>query len=373
MRVAIDATAAAVQSAGVGRYARELLRALLAQGCDDRYMLLAASSSEQAEQLLRALPPGDWRELRRLPVSERVMTAAWHRLRLPLPVERFSGDFDVFHGPDFVVPPSRRPRVVTIHDLSYIVAPQYAEPSLVEYLRAAVPRSLQRASQIITVSASVAAELVEAYPFVEGRVRAIPNGVRPRQPAEEKRSADGPPTILTVGTIEPRKNLTTLLDAMHYVWMSDPDARLVVAGRIGWRSDVIMARLRAACETSRVTFIEAPSDAELDKLYEDATLFVYPSAYEGFGLPLLEAMSRDVPVIASDIPALRETAGAAASLVRPFDPEELGHAIVQLLEESALRGKLVEAGRLQAARHTWTETARRTRNAYQAAADGKMQ
>ncbi|MBA2452553.1 MAG: glycosyltransferase family 4 protein [Chloroflexia bacterium] len=371
MRIAVDATAAAVQSAGVGRYTRELLRALLLLPDDDRYLLLSASSTAEAQQLLRSLPPGAWRELRRLPASERLMTALWQRLRIPLPVELVAGHFDVFHGPDFVVPPSRGPSVVTIHDLSYIVAPQYAEPSLVAYLRSAVPRSLKRASQIITVSASVAADLVEAYPFAEGRIRAIPNGVRPLIADRNRSAPNGPPSILIVGTIEPRKNLVTLLDAMQYVWHEIPDAQLVVAGRIGWRSEEILRKLREACLTSRVTFVESPPDTQLELLFEEASLFVYPSAHEGFGLPLLEAMSRDVPVIASDIPALRETADAAACFVNAFDSEALGNEIVRLLADPELCADLVQAGRQRVAKHSWAETARRTRNAYQAAANGK--
>lgn len=371
MRIVVDATAAAVQSAGVGRYTRELLRALLLMAEDDRYLLLSASSFAEAQQLLGDLPPGAWRELRRLPAPERLMTAIWHRLRAPLPVDLFAGDFDVFHGPDFVVPPSRRPSVVTIHDLSYIVAPQYAEPSLVAYLQSAVPRSLQRASQIITVSASVAAELVETYPFAEGRVRAIPNGVRPLTSNRTRQAESSPPTILIVGTIEPRKNLVTLLDAMHYVWHDLPDAQLVVAGRIGWRSEEIMGKLREACLTSRVTFVEAPSDTQLALLFEEASLFVYPSAHEGFGLPLLEAMARNVPVITSDIPALRETAAAAALFVSAFDAEALGNEIVRLLNDPQLCASLVKAGRQRVEKHSWAETARRTRMAYRAAADGK--
>lgn len=372
MRIAVDSTSAAVQFAGVGRYTRELLRGLVQLPYDDRYLLLSASNDDNARQLLSDLPPGAWRELRRLPVSERLMTGLWHRLRIPVPVETVAGPFDVVHGPDFVVPPSRHPSVVTIHDLSFIVAPEYAEPALVAYLKAAVPRSLRRASQIITVSASVAAELVDAYPFTEDRVRAIPNGVRPVISVPRPSAPDGPPTVLIVGTIEPRKNLTTLLDAMPYVWNELPDARLVVAGRVGWRSDRIMEKLHEACRTSRVTFVAQPSDAQLAQLFEEASLFVYPSAYEGFGLPVLEAMAHGLPVIASDISSLRETAGEAARFVNAFDAEALGDEIVRLVNDRQLCTELVNRGKERVEQHSWAETARRTRLAYHAAADGEM-
>lgn len=369
MRIAIDATAAAVQIAGVGRYTRELVRSLVQLSHEDRFTLLSASSKSQSRALLDELPPGAWRHVCRIPLSERHLTAFWHRLRAPLTVDALIGEFDVFHGPDFVLPPTRHPSVVTIHDLSYLVAPQFAEPSLAEYLKRTVPRSLRRANQIITVSASVAAELVHAYPFAEGRVRAIPNGVRISTLGSVSGFQSGPPTVLTVGTIEPRKNLPTLLRAMRVVWQSESDARLIVAGRIGWQSDAIMAQLRAACAESRVTFINAPDDHQLAELFGNAHVFAYPSFYEGFGLPVLEAMQRGVPVVASDIPVLRETGGDAARYVSVSDAEGLGSQILDVLRDTRSRSEMSRAGRERVTQFSWDETAHRTRMAYQAAVE----
>ena len=160
MRVAIDATSAVTQQAGVGRYTRELVRALVQlPSYKDQYALVAAAGEADSRSFLDELSPGAWRELRRVPLPERAMTIFWQRLRVPLAIEHLVGEFDLFHGPDFVTPPTRHPTVVTIHDLSYLLHPEFAEPNLAKYLRMAVPRALRQASAVITVSASVAAEV----------------------------------------------------------------------------------------------------------------------------------------------------------------------------------------------------------------------
>lgn len=370
MRVVIDGTPAATQSAGVGRYTRQLLKALVREP-EDEYQILAACNQSAAQHLADSLPPGAWREVRRLPLPSRVLTIAWQRARLPVPVDLLVRDFDVFHGPDFVLPPTGRPAVVTIHDMSFLLAPEFGEPSLVRYLQRVVPRAVAKAGKIITVSASVAAEVASAYPHVAHKIHAIPNGVTvPATTAGEPLAADGAPRVLIVGTIEPRKNHLTLLDAMPLVWSRYPDAELVIAGRIGWRSNDIMTRIGVAQRSSRVRLMESPSDEELEELFQKSTVFVYPSHYEGFGLPVLEAMSHDLPVVAADIASLHETAGDAALFADPRSSEAFAHAITTLLDDSGLRSRLIQAGAARVAAHSWRETARRTRLAYRAAMEG---
>jgi glycosyltransferase involved in cell wall biosynthesis len=369
-RIAFDATPAAVQLAGVGRYVRELLAALLELPGDDAYLLVSAGSDRDNAQLLGSLPPGAWRELRRLPLSPRLTTLAWQRARVPLPVESVVGDFDVYHGTDFVVPPSKRPRVVTIHDLSFLVAPEFAEPSLVRYLTDAVPRSLAAAAVVVTVSASVAADVATAYPTIRDKLVAIPNGVR-LPPDQVPRAPQARPTILTVGTIEPRKNISTLLRAMPIVRSTHPDAILQVAGRVGWRAAEVVAELRSAEAAGISQFIEAPDDEQLETLYAGATLAVFPAWHEGFGLPVLEAMARGLPVVASDIPALRETGADAAGYADPANAESIADAILTFLDNRALRDEFATRGIARAGRYSWNETARGTRRAYQLAIGGR--
>lgn len=368
MRIAIDATPAAIQHAGVGRYTRELLRALMELPGDDRYDLLVAASQPQVDALLDELPPGQERAVRRLPLPNRLVTIAWQRLRLPLPVESLVGSFDVFHGPDFVLPPSRRPRVVTIHDLSFRRVPQFAEPRLVAYLNTVVPRALLAADRIIAVSAAVAAEIAEDFPAVRDRVVAIPNGVR-TVPSERIETVPSRPSILFLGTIEPRKGISTLIDAVRRVRHTNPEIQLVIAGRIGWRADAIIADIRLAQQEGLVQFLEAPDDRRVATAFQEATVFAFPSHYEGFGLPILEAMAHGVPVVTSDLSVLRETGGLAASYVATDDAEALAVAIIELLDDGQLRHERIASGRRQVAGYSWRNTAVATRRVYAAAAN----
>jgi glycosyltransferase involved in cell wall biosynthesis len=369
MRIALDATPAAVQHAGVGRYVRELLAALVTLPGNDEFLLASSGTESDNAELLSTLPPGRRRELRRLPLNPRLTTLAWQRLRVPVQVESLIGPFDVFHGTDFVVPPSRMPRVVTIHDLSFLLAPQFADPGLVRYLTNAVPRAVDAATIVITVSASVAAEIASIFPTAQGKIVAVPNGVRIPELLPPRHESDRP-ELLAVGTVEPRKNFSTLIQAMYIVRATHPDVRLTIAGRIGWRSDEIVGSIRAAETSDIVRFVEAPDDDTLESLYATATLAVSPSFYEGFGLPVLEAMARRVPVVASDIAAHRETGGDAACYADPDSAEALAAAILRLLDDSPQRARLAQSGFRRAERFSWQETARRTRRAYDLALGG---
>jgi glycosyltransferase involved in cell wall biosynthesis len=364
MRIALDATPAVVQMAGVGRYARELIRALVQLEQPDTFVLSVAAPQAEAQELLRSLPPGAWRELRRLPLPERWMTAAWQRARAPLPIERLLGPFDVFHGTDFVLPPTRQRSVVTIHDLSYQLFPAYAEPNLAAYLASAVPRSLARADVVIAVSASVAAEIAAAYPAATSKLVVVPNGVHVPPRADRRVEA---PIILAVGTIEPRKNHATLLRAIEMVRRAQPAAVLVVAGRVGWRSDEIMSALRAAEQRGVARLVLAPDDASLAALYRSAAVVATAAWHEGFGLPVLEAMAHGAPVVASDVPALRETGGAVAVYADPAEPESFATALLKLLDDEPRRLRLGQLGRCRAQTYSWASTARATRRAYELA------
>ena len=363
MRIAIDATPAARQHAGVGRYTRELLRALMTAYDEHQYVLAVAGNETDERSLWSQLPPGAWREVRRLPLSDRASTAAWQRLRLPLTAERFIGAFDVFHGTDFVVPPTRSATVVTIHDLTFFVAPEFSDPRLVRYLSSAVPRAVQRADAIICVSSSVATEVAERYPETRSRLFAIPNGVTV-PPGAGERCEGTAPVILTVGTIQPRKDHVTLLDAMEYVWHRFPDARLEIVGRPGWLSDDIVMRIQEAEQVRNVRWHSDADDALLEKCYATATLFAYPARYEGFGLPVLEAMARGIPVVASEAATLTEVTAGAAVHTPVGDAEALGGALIDLLECRESRVERAECGLKRSRAFSWTNTAAATQRAY---------
>jgi alpha-1,3-rhamnosyl/mannosyltransferase len=215
----------------------------------------------------------------------------------------------------------------------------------------------------------VAAELVDAYPFTRDRVVAIPHGVRlPTLTETERRPANTRPTIMFLGTIEPRKGIATLIDAARIVRATHPDVQLIIAGRIGWRATEIVAAIRTAERDGFVRFLEAPSDERVRPAFQEATVFAYPSRYEGFGLPILEAMAHGIPVVTSDIPVLRETGGTAASYATPDNPEALAFNITRLFDDTELRQQFVARGHEQVTRYSWQRTATATRRVYAAAA-----
>lgn len=363
MRIAIDYTPAIRQGAGIGRYTRSLVSALAQRLSDDEELILWHARDAEPDE-----PPtwdNDRVQLRRVPLPERVLTSAWHRLHAPFRLEHLIGSVDVVHGPDFVIPPTSAPAVVTIHDLSYIVTPEYAHPALRRYLMQAVPRALERAAGIVAVSETTAADLVEHYGAPRERITVIPNGVDPRfrPPSPEEihrvhaQLEVRRPYFLIVGTIEPRKNHRTLLQAFAQVYAAFPEVSLLIVGRLGWLAEPIVADIDAAARRLPVRLLSRIDDRLLPGLYAGSAALVYPSWYEGFGLPVVEAMASGAAVITSDHGALAEVAGDAALLAPAGDADKLATQMCRVLEDAGLRDDLVRRGRERAAQFTWEAAA----------------
>ncbi len=376
MRIALDYTAALTQHAGIGRYVRELARALIP---------LLGSQEELVLWHGRVVAPvaREWPESApvrevELPFSPTWVTRLWQRLRVPLPLERFTGSLTVSHGPDFVAPPSRAPCLVTVHDLSFIVVPQYAHPRLRVYLATAVPRSVRRASAVITVSEQVRREVVEYFGLPAERVIAIPHGVTScLGPLREEEARDTlsrlgvhEPYFLMVGTIEPRKNHLGALEAFAMLASRYPEVSLVVVGRPGWLSEPIMRALHEAAARLPVRYLGPVTNRDLAALYSRSLALVYPSWYEGFGLPILEAMACGTCVITTGGGAPAEMAGDAALTITPGQPETLADAMERLIADAALRQRLAECGKRRAAAYSWDRTARLHLELYRQISEG---
>jgi glycosyltransferase involved in cell wall biosynthesis len=377
MRIAIDYTAGIDQPAGIGRYARNLAAALARVDAADRFTLFSSEPPHPD----RGFPVAPNIRARVLPVGNRFMTIAWHRLRLPLPAEAVMGWADVVHGPDFTLPPALRARrVVTIHDLAYLTHPQCALPSLVTYLSRVVPRALHAADRVIANSQRTADELRRYYDVPPERVRVIYLGFDPAfagavDPAavERVRARYGleRPTVLAVGTIEPRKNYAGLLTAFAQARRRpEGPRRLVIAGRKGWLYEGVFETARQLNLGDAVTFLDFVADADLAALYHAADVLAMPSLSEGFGIPVLEAMACGTPVVCSDGGALPEVAGDAALLVPPEDVDALAAALVRAVSDDALRQLLRARGYAQARRFSWDEAAREHVRVYHEAAKG---
>ncbi len=372
MRIGIDYTAAQ-QRAGIGRYVRGLVAALAQLDSENRYVLLSAGRPQEV-----AFPSNF--SLHFLPFSPRWAAILWQRLRLPLPVDLFTGPLDLFHSPDYVLPPLfRGKRLLTIHDLSFLRYPQGADPSLRWYLLGAVPRSVARADLILADSQCTKRDLVELWGVEEERVEVLYPGVEERYRPLERESLEGArerygldsPFILTVGTLEPRKNHVRLLRAYRSLRSQGFPHRLVVAGAKGWLYEAIFEEMERLHLEEEVAFLGFVAEEDLPALYNLADLFVFPSLYEGFGLPPLEAMACGTPVVTSHVSSLPEVVGEAALMVPPEDVEALTEAMERGLSDLSLRRELVNKGLEQARRFTWKGAAERLLAIYQRMGESK--
>ena len=365
-RIGIDYTSAVHQTAGIGRYTREMVKALAqcsaGQVSPPQYRLFVAEAG-------RCAPPPDlgpnfsWHPTR---ITERWLGRLWYRLHLPLPIERWTGPLDLFHAADFVLRPTRpgTRTLLTVHDLSFVREPDSVMPGMSRHLNRWVRQSVAQADHVIAVSKATAQDLIELYRTPPEKISVLYHGVTPEfrpndDPAQraairDKYNLGRQPFILSVGTIQPRKNYQRLIQAFAQV---KAEADLVIAGGPGWHADDIYNEVTRQQLTDRVHFLGFVPDADLPLLYSAAALFVYPSLYEGFGLPALEAMACGTPVVAANRSALPEVVGSAGLLVDPFDVEAIAAAIDTVLHDSRLHQSLVQAGLAQAAQFSWTKMA----------------
>ncbi|NLV75023.1 MAG: glycosyltransferase family 4 protein [Chloroflexi bacterium] len=361
MRIAIDYTAAIQQHAGIGRYTRNLVGALAELDQSNQYVLFSAGRDP-------APPPWPANFSRReLPINDRHLAILWQRLKLPLPAELFTGRIDLFHSPDFVLPPLvRAAKVLTIHDLSFVRLPECSSPALLRYLLDAVPPSIARADHLLADSHASKRDLAEVYNIDPQRITVIYAGFDPvftAVPAADDaevltRHGLSTPYILSVGTLQPRKNYPTLIRAYsRLVAEQDIPHQLVIAGERGWLTEEIDRAIADSGITERIRVLGFTPDADLPALYRGAALFAFPSLYEGFGIPLLEAMGCGTPVVASNNSSLPEVAGDAAILVEPRDAEALAAAMWRVLSDDTLRSSLCERGFARTQVFSWQAAA----------------
>ncbi len=374
MRVCLDIQAAIAQCAGVGRYVACLSAHLASQrppGDELRLFCFdfrgrAAVDVPAGATLLR---------LRWLP--GRVAQKAWAWCGWP-PFDRLAGPADIYHFPNFIRPPLRRGRsVVTIHDLSFILYPHTTEERNLRYLRAYINDTVAWADAILADSETIANEIRAQWPGSASKVVAVPlaapEGFQrpPDDVVRRTREAHGlsRPYLLSVGTLEPRKNYAFLVEVFERLGAFDGD--LVIAGRPGWKWGETAARIAASPRAHQIRVIAAADDAELCALYAGAELLVCASLYEGFGFPPLEAMVCGTPVVVSEGGSLPEVCGDGARVIRGFDADAWSAELARLLGDSAGRAALVQRGRANLARYSWAQTARRTWAVYRAVAEGR--
>ena len=368
MRVTLDYTAGAQQGAGIGRYTRELVQALGRLDTTTAYTLLVRGDI-RVPGSVDGFPPNF--RLRRVPLDNRTFLRLW-RAGVPLAADWLAGPSNVYYSPDYTLPPLRAGRAaVTVHDLSFLRVPETADAGLRAYLSAAVPRAVARADHVFADSAHTRQDLIDLLGVAPDKVTVILSAASPRFRRVENAQAlaevraryalDGP-FILGLGTLEPRKNLARLMEAFAQVRDDGHPHALILAGGRGWMDDPIFAHVERLGLRDSVRFLGYVPDADLPALYSLADAFAFPSLYEGFGLPPLEALACGTPTVVSDTSSLPEVVGDAALLVPPTDVAALAATLRRLLDDETLRARLRAAGPAQAARFSWDTGARQLRD-----------
>lgn len=361
MILAYDGSSLAQGLSGVGYYTRRLLDELAARAGAGRLASPVVLSNRSV-----AVPAGArLHEGHRFPVR-----AVWMEAFVPRALRALRAD--VAHFTNYTAPLSLdRPYVVTIHDMSLALLPECSTWKMRLIVPRVLPRVARRARLVLVPSIATRDDVVRLLAVDPGRVRVIPHAA-PRAFAETPHlpAPAGPPYFLFVGNLEPRKNLARALRAFARIAPSLPAHRFVMVGQPGWKYDDVLRELRRPALEGRVELRGYVDESELPALYRHATAFVYPSLYEGFGLPVIEAMACGAPVLTSRVSALPELAEGAALLVDPTDEAALAEAMHALATDAALGTRLRAAGRARAAQYSWEATADRTIEAYEEAAEG---
>ena len=379
MRIALDATALLGPRTGVGAFTLGAMDALVRR--DDTEIYGYALSWRGRSLLREVLPVGatsGWS------VPAAPLLRLWSRTDL-VPVEwimDLDEPVEVVHGTNFVVPPARRAaRVVTVHDLTCVRFPELCTPTTRRY-PALLRRAIRAGAWVHTPTAAVAAEVCELLGAPPERVRAVHHGLSvpdpgqadPDEPdpdeADPDQAADGaggrrlaarltgaPRYVLALGTVEPRKDLPLLVRAFDHLAADRPDLGLVIAGPDGWGADALTSAIAAARHRDRIARTGHVDGAVRVGLLAGASALAFPSVYEGFGLPPLEAMAAGVPVVATAAGAVREVCGDAAALTPVGDVSAFGAALAMVLDDPARAAALVEAGRRRAAGYSWERCA----------------
>lgn len=303
----------------------------------------------------------------------------WKKTTFP-PIDWLTGKVDLLHFPNFIVRPFRKGKaVVTIHDLSFVRYPEFAEKKNLAYLSRWIPRTLKQASKILVVSHFTKKELQELYDVPENKIVVAPNGVgREFQPVTDQENLNAVRQIyqlpqeylLAVGTLEPRKNLSLTIRALSHLKQQKKEVPpLVLVGPPGWNDEYrrLKEMVASAGLEEKVRFLFYVDRKDMPALYSAAKILLFPSLYEGFGLPVLEAMACATPVLSSNAASLPEVGGEGAWSLSPHEPQEWSQAILNLWEDATKQQQMAEKGLQQAQKFTWSRTAEKTIEAYEQA------
>ena len=371
MTIYIDISAAVHQSAGLARYAESLVRALLAYHGQERQFGVFYNRDRQSRPLsgLEGMPT---RTVRAGYKPWRM--AVWLGQLAGIGFDRLLPDAELLHCTEhLLIPLHSMPTVLTVHDLIYHLFPAYHKRLNYWYLNSAMPLFVKRANALITVSESSKRDLMRVYGVPADKISVIYEAASPDfRPISAERVAEvkacyGLPEqyLLAVGTIEPRKNLIRLVAALRLLRPKYPGLSLVIVGGAGWLYQDFFEHLEKLDDPRSVLLSGYVPDADLPAVISGAAVCVLASLYEGFGLPILEAMACGTPVVCSNTSSMPELGGEAACYFDPYNTEDIVAAISAVLADADLRADMRERGLAQAARFSWQKAAKETLAVYE--------
>lgn len=366
MRIAINTRFSAYPyEEGYGLYVREIAGRMRDLCREDQFLFLY----DQSPVTPFREAPGISHQVTGPPAKHPLLWRLWYDIQVPRALKKFGAD--VFLSPDGICSLTTRvPQVLVIHDLAYLHHPASLPGFQQRYYRNQTPRFIRKASRIITVSECSRQDILRQYPHAEGKIHVVPNAADPsfkplewhEKEAVKNRFTSGVEYFLYAGSIHPRKNLVNLLKAFSiFKKKQQTGMKLVLAGRLAWQHEAFTEALSRYKYRHDVILTGYLPRNDLRELMGAAYALVYPSVWEGFGLPLVEAMQSGVPVLCSNTGALPETAADAALLFDPLDPEDIARQLSRMYIDETERSRLIERGLERCRLFNWDHSARRIR------------
>lgn len=368
MRIALDATSIPPKPVGVGNYLINLVHCLDDMEFEEEIVVIVHRSSAPlfgaiSNAKIEILSVGDKSPFRRL---------IWEQTHLPPLLKKHR--IDVLHSPHYTIPLAAFcRRVVTFHDMTFFLFPQYHRALKRVYFQRMAKLSSRLADTVIAISENTRQDILRLMKTPPQKVVTVPLGVNDEfHPIKDPKLLDqvrqayhlAGEFFLYVGTLEPRKNVSLLLRAFRQYQQQGGRASLILVGQQGWMVEQLVRRLRFTSPDDQIRWLGYVPQADMPALYNLALALVYPSHYEGFGLPPLEAMACGVPVITTAVGALIENVGDAGLLIPPNDEDALAQAMLMVNRDQALRQRLQDQGLARAALYSWRQTAQKTLSVY---------
>ncbi len=345
---------------GVGIYTLEIVKRMVLNHPEDQFIFFFDRPYDEKYVFAKNVTPVVVYPPTRHPFLWRI----WFEVSLPYYLKKYKAD--VFFAPDgYMSIKAKVPTVLTIHDMAYLHYPEMIPTSVLKYYKKYNPQFVEKADRIICVSNFVKEDILDNFKNVSPqKITCIHNACSKTnfssKLSKEKtlqKYSSGRGYIFYVGAIHPRKNIKNLIKAFEIFASQNADVDLLVAGRLGWKNDELKNTYEKSEFKERIKLLGYVEDESLTSILSHASIFVYPSLFEGFGLPILEAFHAEVPVISSNVTSMPEVAGDAAILIDPTSVEALSDAIVKLVDSKELRMELIEKGKMQREKFSWDTAA----------------